>query len=414
MKVYLVGGAVRDTLLGYPIQERDWVVIGSTPEEMLAKGFIKVGKAFPVFLHPETKEEYALGRIEKKVGQGYYGFECDFSPTVTLEEDLSRRDLTINAMAIEYEHLSEIQTKLIDPFQGRLDLENKILRHISPAFSEDPVRLLRVARFLARFNHLGFYIAPETISLMQEIVMAGEMESLVPERVWQELELALRAPTPVAFIQALRQTGALNRLFPEIDRLYGVPQTAIYHPEIDTGIHTEMVLRQITEFSELPEIRFGALVHDLGKGLTPQDQLPSHKGHEERGVPVIEALCARLKSPSAYKELAVIVSRYHLHCHRVFELRSDTILKVLMGTDAFRRSERFEAFLLICEADAKGRLGLEQKPYPQRAYFWGAFQAANSVNIAKLIENQNLKGEALKAHVLKARIEAIEQYKHLQ
>lgn len=423
MKIYLVGGAVRDYLLGQRVRERDWVVVGAMPEQMIAQGFIKVGKAFPVFLHPQTKEEYALARTEKKVGTGYYGFECDFSPTVTLEEDLSRRDLTINAMAIEYDYIKNnhsldyIKNKLIDPYHGYDDLKNKILRHVSPAFSEDPVRLLRVARFLARFQHVGFKLADETISLMCDMVMAGEMDALVPERVWQEFEQALQEPSPIAFIQILKQTGALLKLLPEIDGLYGIPQTAKYHPEIDTGIHTEMVLCKISQLSQDPEVRFGALVHDLGKGATPKNEWPSHKGHEERGVQIIEQVCTRLKLPTSYKELAVIVSRYHLHCHRVFELRPDTILKVLMGLDAFRRPERFENFLLICQADAQGRLGLEETPYPQREYFWGAYQAANSVNIANLIEDRqdaSLKGEKLKNLIIEARVNAIQTYRVLK
>lgn len=426
MKIYLVGGAIRDRLLGYTVHERDWVVVGATPEQMIAQGFIKVGKSFPVFLHPQTKEEYALARTEKKVSGGYYGFECDFSPLVTLEEDLSRRDLTMNAIAIASEDLENdplldnIHSKLIDPYHGAIDLKNKILRHISPAFSEDPVRLLRVARFLARFQHLGFTIANETIVLMEDIVKAGEIDTLVVERVWQEFEKALQEPSPVAFIQVLRQTSALLKLLPEIDILYGVPQTAVYHPEIDTGIHTEMVLRKICQLSHDPQVRFGALVHDLGKGATPQSEWPSHKGHEERGVRIIENVCNRLKLPLSYKELGVIVSRYHLHCHRVFELRPDTILKVLMSADAFRRPERFKNFLLICQADAQGRLGLENNAYPQREYFWGAYEAANSVSIAQLIEdNQDaqgtpLKGDALKTVITRARVRAIHSYSVLK
>jgi tRNA nucleotidyltransferase (CCA-adding enzyme) len=412
MKIYLVGGAVRDTLLGHPIRERDWVVVGSTPEEMLSKGFIQVGKAFPVFLHPETMEEYALARTEKKVGEGYYGFECHFSPDVTLEEDLSRRDLTINAMAVEYEHLSEIESHLIDPFGGYQDLQNKTLRHVSKAFSEDPVRLLRAARFLARFEHEGFKLAPETLSLMQHIVEMGEMDYLVPERVWQECERAFTEHSPLAFIQTLRASGALAKLFPEIDILYGIPQTVVYHPEIDTGIHVEMAVRRITELSDDPVVRFSTWVHDLGKGKTPKEQWPSHKGHEERGVPIIENLCARLKIPTAYKELAVMVSRYHLHCHRAFELRPSTILDVLMATDAFRRPERFEAFLLVCQADAQGRLGLENNPYLQKDYFLGAFKAANGVNISEVIQNagEGAKGSVLKERIAKARVKAINEY----
>lgn len=427
MKIYLVGGALRDSLLDRPIQERDWVVVGASPQEMLAQGFIQVGKSFPVFLEPKTKEEYALARTEKKIGKGYYGFECNFSKEVTLEEDLKRRDLTINAMAIDRQYIdnnnviTDITMHLIDPYNGYSDLLAKQLRHVSDAFSEDPVRLLRVARFLARFGHLGFEVAPQTLVLMQDMVIEGEIDALVPERVWQEFESALKETTPVLFIQLLKQTGALSKLCPELDILYGIPQKAIYHPEVDTGVHMEMVLTKITQLSSDPVVRFAALVHDLGKGATPKEEWPSHKGHEERGVPLIEAMCSRLKIPSAYKELAVIVSRYHLQCHRIFELKPSTILKVLQGVDAFRRPERFKNFLLVCQADAQGRLGLEDKAYPQRAYFWGALKAALAVDIAAVIQSlshvsQTLtdtnisKAERLKMLISQARIKAIKQY----
>ena len=397
MKIYLVGGAVRDKLLGKPGKDSDWVVVGSTPEEMETQNFKAVGKDFPVFLHPETKEEYALARTERKTGYGYKGFTFHTSMDVTLEEDLARRDLTINAIA-------EDETgNLIDPFNGKQDLENKILRHVTPAFIEDPLRVLRVARFAARF---GFRIAPETLALMQEIVKSGELESLVAERVWSELERALGETYPSRFILALRACNALNILFPEIDRLFGVPQPKKHHPEIDTGIHTLMSLNQASRLSEDPQIRFAVLVHDLGKGTTASDKLPSHRGHEERGVKLIESLCERYRAPNQFRDLAIQVSRHHLTCHRIKEMRAETILKKLESLDAFRRPERFNQFLICCEADARGRTGFEDRKYPQADYFKNALNAANGINTESL-NKLGLKGKAMAEAIRKERLSAI-------
>jgi tRNA nucleotidyltransferase (CCA-adding enzyme) len=373
MQVYLVGGAVRDGLLGLPVKERDWVVIGATREELLRAHYREVGRDFPVFLHPKTHEEYALARLERKVSPGYRGFAVEFGPQVTLEEDLGRRDLTINAIA-----QSEDGT-LLDPYGGKRDLEARILRHVSPAFVEDPVRILRVARFAARFAPLGFDVAPETNELMRAMVERGEVEALVSERVWQETEKALREPAAAEFFRVLRGCGALRSIFPEIDALFGVPQPAQWHPELDTGVHTLMVLDQATQLCSDPKVRFAALLHDLGKGTTPRTEWPSHRGHEQRSVELIENLCERLRVPSEYRDLSVIVARYHGNAHRAFELRPDTILDVLEKADAFRRPERFAQALLACEADSRGRLGLEQTPYPQRQYLHGAQAAAAAV-----------------------------------
>ncbi|MCK5498440.1 MAG: multifunctional CCA addition/repair protein, partial [Gammaproteobacteria bacterium] len=368
-----------------------------TPEEMETQNFKAVGKDFPVFLHPETKEEYALARTERKTGYGYKGFTFHTSMDVTLEEDLARRDLTINAIA-------EDETgNLIDPFNGKQDLENKILRHVSPAFIEDPLRVLRVARFAARF---GFRIAPETLALMQEIVKSGELESLVAERVWSELERALGETYPSRFILALRACNALNILFPEIDRLFGVPQPKKHHPEIDTGIHTLMSLNQASRLSEDPQIRFAVLVHDLGKGTTASDKLPSHRGHEERGVKLIESLCERYRAPNQFRDLAIQVSRHHLTCHRIKEMRAETILKKLESLDAFRRPERFNQFLICCEADARGRTGFEDRKYPQADYFKNALNAANGINTESL-NKLGLKGKAMAEAIRKERLSAI-------
>jgi tRNA nucleotidyltransferase (CCA-adding enzyme) len=373
MQVYLVGGAVRDGLLGLPVKERDWVVIGATREELLRANYREVGRDFPVFLHPATHEEYALARLERKVSPGYRGFAVEFGPQVTLEQDLARRDLTINAIA-----QSEDGT-LLDPYGGRRDLEARLLRHVSPAFAEDPVRILRVARFAARFAPLGFRVAPETNELMQSMVGRGEVEALVPERVWQETEKALREPSAAEFFRVLRGCGALRSIYPEIDALFGVPQPAQWHPEIDTGVHTLMVLDQAALLSSDAKVRFAALLHDLGKGTTPRAEWPSHRGHERRSVELIESLCERLRVPGEYRELAVIVARYHGNAHRAFELRPDTILEMLEKADAFRRPERFAQALLACEADSRGRLGLEQAPYPQRQYLHAAQAAAAAV-----------------------------------
>ena len=368
-ETYLVGGAVRDRLLQRPVEERDYVVVGATPEQLLALGFRQVGADFPVFLHPHTQDEYALARTERKTRPGYRGFVVHAAPGVTLKEDLRRRDLTINALA------EDEAGEVIDYFGGLADLEARVLRHVSAAFSEDPVRLLRVARFAAQFADLGFSVAPETLELMRAMVEAGEVDALVPERVWQELDKALAAPKPSRFFEVLRQCGALARLFPEVDRLWGVPQPVKWHPEIDTGVHAMMVLDMSARLSLLPEVRFAALGHDLGKGTTPAEILPSHKGHEERSVGLIHALCDRLRVPNRYRELAVIAARYHGLVHKIGELRPTTILEVLEGADACRRPERFERMLLVCEADYRGRATYEERHYAQGER-WRACQAA--------------------------------------
>jgi tRNA nucleotidyltransferase (CCA-adding enzyme) len=373
MQVYLVGGAVRDALLGLPVKERDWVVVGGTRDELLRLKYREVGRDFPVFLHPGSHEEYALARLERKVSPGYRGFAVEFGPEVTLEEDLARRDLTINAIA------QAGDGSLLDPYGGQRDLKARVLRHVSPAFIEDPVRILRVARFAARFAPLGFQVASETTALMRAMVERGEADALVAERVWQETDKALREPGASMFFQVLRECGALKIIYPEIDALFGVPQPEKWHPEIDTGVHTLMVLDQAVLLSPDVKVRFAALVHDLGKAATPRAEWPGHKGHEERSVELIEALCDRFKLPSEYRELSVIVARYHGNVHRAFELRPGTILGIFEKTDAFRRPERFKQALLACEADSRGRLGLERNPYPQRQYLQAARDAAATV-----------------------------------
>lgn len=402
MQVYLVGGAVRDKLLGLPQRERDWVIVGGMPETLLAEGYKPVGKDFPVFLHPQTQEEYALARTERKTGKGYYGFECYASPDVTLEEDLSRRDLTINAMA------TTEQGDIIDPFQGQIDLKNKILRHVSPAFAEDPVRILRVARFAARFAPLGFTVAPETINLMRSMVASNEVDELVAERVWQEMHRALGEADPTQFFLVLRACGALQRIWPALDKLWGIPQPEQHHPEIDTGIHVMMVLGISAKLSQERLTRFAALCHDLGKGESPPEMWPSHRGHEERGVPLIQAFCKRYRVPKEYGDLAKLVSRFHLHCHRVFELKPTTLLKTLERLDAFRQPERFEKFLLACEADARGRLGREATSYSQADRMREAVQVAKAVLIKPLID-AGLEGAALGVRLHQQRARAIEK-----
>jgi len=388
MKIYLVGGAVRDELLKLPIKERDFVVVGATPDEMLKKGFKQVGKDFPVFLHPKTKEEYALARQERKSGHGYHGFEFIANPNITLEEDLLRRDLTINAIA------KDENNNLIDPYNGIKDINNKILRHISPAFSEDPLRVLRVARFAARFHHLGFKIADETLNLMQDITDSGELEHLTPERVYKEIKLALTTKHPQIFFEALRVTKALKALLPEIDALYNVPQKKEYHPEIDTGIHTMMVLEQAAKLSDDTEVRFAALVHDLGKAKTPKDKLPSHHGHEKSSVSLVKNICTRFKIDNNTKELAMLVAEYHGKMHRIYEMRPETILKFLHQLDAFRREERFEKFLLACEADSKGRKGFENIEYKNSKYLKDIFNIVKNIDVNSLI-NQASKDTKL-------------------
>jgi tRNA nucleotidyltransferase (CCA-adding enzyme) len=398
MKVYKVGGAVRDKLLGLPVKDQDWVVVGSTPEELSELGYKPVGKDFPVFLHPDSKEEYALARTERKTAPGYKGFAFNTSTEVSLEEDLIRRDLTINALA------EDEQSNIIDCFNGQEDLKAGILRHISPAFVEDPLRVLRVARFAARFN---FQVADETGKLMQTISDSGELDTLVAERVWTELERALNEKYPVRFFEVLRDCGALEKVFPEIDRLFGVPQPELHHPEIDSGIHTMMVLEQSCKLTEDPLIRFAALVHDLGKGTTPKAQWPSHRGHEERSVKLIQVLCDRYRIPGRYRDLAVIVARHHLDCHRIKEMRADTILRKLEAMDAFRRPERFEQFLLACEADIRGRKGFENRPYPQAQYLQAAMAAANNIDTG-IIQKESLSGKKIAEAIRKLRTRAIE------
>jgi tRNA nucleotidyltransferase (CCA-adding enzyme) len=373
MQVYLVGGAVRDALLGLPVKERDWVVVGGTREELLRLNYREVGRDFPVFLHPDSHEEYALARLERKVAPGYRGFTVEFGSQVTLEEDLARRDLTINAIARAEDG------SLIDPYGGKRDLDARTLRHVSEAFSEDPVRVLRVARFAARFAPLGFRVAPETLELMRDMVRRHEVEALVAERVWQESEKALREPAASTFFQVLRDCGALKSVYPEIDALFGVPQPPQWHPEIDSGVHTLMVLDQAALLTEDIGTRFAALVHDLGKGQTPPSEWPSHHGHEERSVALIEGLAARLRVPGEYRNLALIVARFHGIVHRAFELKPKTLLDFMERADAFRRADRFGLALLACEADSRGRAGLESRPYPQRAYILAARDAAAAI-----------------------------------
>lgn len=400
-QVYLVGGAVRDELLGLAVRERDYVVVGSSPGDMTAAGYQQVGADFPVFLHPETGEEYALARTERKKGPGYHGFETRFSPDVTLEQDLERRDLTINAMA-----RSADDGALIDPFDGQGDLQRRLLRHVSDAFVEDPVRILRVARFAARFHDLNFRVAADTMALMRRMVANGEVDALVAERVWQEMNRALTGPTPQVFFVTLRECGALARLLPELDRLFGVPQPPQHHPEVDTGLHTLMVLERAAALSTDPVVRFAALTHDLGKGTTPPERYPSHHGHETRSAALAEAICARFKAPRRYRDLARLVACYHGDCHRALELRPATVLKLLEAVDAFRRPERLEQFLLACQADYQGRTGFSSRPYPQADHIRTAFARAEAVDTAA-ISKQTAAGPAIGTAIRKARLRAI-------
>jgi tRNA nucleotidyltransferase (CCA-adding enzyme) len=401
MDVYLVGGAVRDALLGRPVIERDYVVVGATPEELVARGFRPVGKDFPVFLHPENAEQYALARTERKTGAGYYGFATRFSPDVTLEEDLARRDLTINAMA------QANDGALVDPYGGRRDLEARVLRHVAPAFVEDPLRVLRVARFAARFAPLGFTVAPETMALMRTIVNSGEMASLVAERVWVETERALGEARPTVYFETLRECGALAAVFPEIDRLFGVPQPEKYHPEVDSGVHTLQVLDVACELSTETVVRFAALVHDLGKGITPRSEWPRHIGHEHAGVKEIARLCDRLKVPNEHRELAALTSKEHQRVHRAAELRDATVLELLEATDAFRRPDRFEKLLLACEADARGRgPELRRRTYEQGRLLRSWRQAAAAVKLdPEVLAMQD--GPAIAQRLRSARVAAI-------
>ena len=404
MKTYLVGGAVRDEILGYPFKEKDWVVVGATVDDMISAGYQQVGKDFPVFLHPVTKEEHALARTERKTAAGYKGFEVHASPDVTLEEDLIRRDLTINAIA------KDENGEFIDPFNGIEDINNKILRHVSDAFAEDPVRILRIARFMARYAHLGFRVADETMALMKNMVTAGEVDALVAERVWQEMEKALAEKTPTSFIDVLRECGALKKILPELDCLWGVPQPEEHHPEIDTGVHTMMVLEQACLLSDDAQVRFAALVHDLGKGATPKKDWPRHIDHESRGADLVKNVCKRLRIPNEYRDLAERTARFHLHYHRALELKPATVVKTLVQLDAFRNPDRFEKFILASEADARGRTGYENKNYPQSEYLRQALIAAKNIDVSELrilgFENQKLANK-----INEARTDAVQKLK---
>ena len=380
MEVYLVGGAVRDKLLNYPVIERDWVVVGAVASDLLDKGYKQVGKDFPVFLHPENGEEYALARTERKSGSGYYGFDVFASKDVSLQDDLIRRDLTINAMALDD------NDQLVDPYGGRDDLDKKILRHVSPAFSEDPLRVLRVARFAARYHHLGFTIAEETLTLMKQLSSSDELKSLSAERVWKETVRAIGEKSPHVYFETLKACGGLKHWFLELDCLWGIPNPEKWHPEIDTGIHTMMVLQQSALLSDDAVTRYAALCHDLGKGATPKDQWPSHRGHERSGIPLIQSLSKRLKTPTEYLQLAKLVSEFHLHLHKVEDLKAKTIIKVLESTDAFRKPKRFEQFINACEADFRGRTGFEQRAYPQADILREALNVCQNISTQAIIE----------------------------
>ena len=405
--VYLVGGAVRDQLLNLPVKDRDWVIVGATPQTLIDLGYQQVGKDFPVFLHPQSKEEYALARTERKSGQGYTGFICDFSAEITLEQDLIRRDLTINAMA------QDLQGNLYDPYHGADDLRQRILRHVSPAFVEDPLRVLRVARFAARYHHLGFTIAPDTLQLMQTLTQQGELQHLTAERVWAETEKALNEKNPEIYFETLRQVGALAVLFPELDALYGVPNPAKYHPEIDSFVHTMMVLQQATLLSEQVDchksaVRFAAICHDLGKAKTPKSNWPHHHGHEKLGITPTRSLCKRLKVPSYYQQLAELTCEYHTHIHKIVELRPETVVKLFNTFDVWRKPLRFMEFLLVCFADTRGRKGFEHSQYPQQEFALALYQAALKVDIQSIIA-AGFEHKAIRDQLNRGRIFAVKQ-----
>ncbi|MFT4650647.1 MAG: tRNA nucleotidyltransferase (CCA-adding enzyme) [Polaribacter sp.] len=406
MKTYTVGGCVRDRLLGLPITDTDWVVTGATIEQMRNAGYQSVGKDFPVFLHPKTKQEYALARSERKTGPGYHGFEFDTDPLITIEQDLSRRDLTINAIAEDENGV------LIDPYGGQADLKKRILRHVSYAFVEDPVRVLRVARFAARFHHLGFKLAPETIQLIRTMGESGELGTLVAERVWTEMSRALGESNPSIFFETLRECDVLATLFPEIDGLYGVPQTAKYHPEIDTGIHVMMALEKSAELNFDIETRFAVLMHDLGKATTPTDILPSHHGHEQRGVKLVKSFCKRWKVPKAHTELALITTEYHTHVHRAFDLKPATLLKLFAKTDVFRKPERFKKMVRACSSDARGRTSFENAPYPQAEFLNQLADKICTADISKVTQS-DLQGKALGEAIHNLRLELIKSEKQV-
>ena len=404
MQTYKVGGAVRDRLLGKTVADTDWVVVGATADEMLSQGFRPVGADFPVFLHPKTGEEYALARTERKSGTGYGGFIFHADPEVSLEEDLIRRDLTINAIA------EDAQGRLTDPYHGQEDLKARVLRHVSPAFAEDPLRVLRVARFAARYAADGFTIAPETMTLMQQLSESGELEALTPERSWKEISRALMENQPQVFIQVLRECGALKVLFPEVDALFGVPQPAAHHPEIDTGQHVLSVLEQAAIHHQPLSVRWACLLHDLGKGLTPESEWPRHIAHEHTGLRLIKAVNARFKVPRDCQELAMLVGQYHTHGHRALELKASTLFELMQSFDIYRRPQRFEEFIAGCEMDARGRLGFEQRDYPQAEYLRGAANAARTVAVQPL-RDQGYEGPELGEALKQERLKAVQAYK---
>jgi len=407
VEIYLVGGAVRDSLLNLPVSEHDWVVVGATPEYMLENGYQQVGKDFPVFLHPVTHDEYALARTERKSGSGYNGFTCYAAPDVTLEQDLMRRDLTINAIA------KSNDGELFDPYHGQRDIEQRLLRHVSDAFGEDPLRVLRVARFAARFAHLDFTVAPETQALMQHMAESGELEALTPERVWKETEKALQTQDPQVYFQVLRDCGALKVLFPEIDALFGVPAPAKWHPEIDTGIHTLMTLKIASTLTPDVDVRFSALCHDLGKALTPPQFWPAHHGHGPAGVKLVEKLCQRLKVPTHIRDLAKLVAEFHDLIHTVNKLRPETLLKLFDTIDVWRKPQRLEQMIMTSEADARGRTTFENNPYPQGDYLREAFEVASSVSNKEVLD-AGFQGMAIRDELKKRRTQALADWKQTQ
>ncbi|MGI2257836.1 multifunctional CCA addition/repair protein [Shewanella sp. GXUN23E] len=404
MQIYLVGGAVRDELLGLPIKDRDYMVVGASAAEMLALGYEQVGKDFPVFLHPKTKAEHALARTERKTAAGYGGFECLAAPDVTLEQDLLRRDLTINAIA------KDADGQLHDPYGGQADLAARLLRHVSPAFVEDPLRVLRVARFAARFAPQGFKVAPQTMTLMQEISASGELDALSPERVWQEMDKALATDSPQVFIEVLRECGALKVLMPEIDALFGVPQPEKWHPEIDTGVHTLMVLEQAAALSDDKSVRFAALLHDLGKALTPKEHWPKHHGHGQKGLTPIRNLCQRLRVPNDYRDLALLGSDLHQDFHHAFELKPETVIRKFDAADLWRKPERLGKLLLVCEADIRGRTGFEHAKYPQAGYLRQCFALMHRVDVREIVD-AGFKGSEIRDQLQKQRMKMLSEFK---